>query len=125
MFTDNYAAFDPRTVKISNLSSPRTGKPVSNQFVVESSRYSFFQSYESLIGVYDKNERSITLGQAWNYSKTTLKYLKMWLESDAFNVWAYVRDEFRGRTFSETIRKAIAAGVIDYDCDIAGVIECD
>ena len=125
MFTVNSAAFDPRTVHIRNLLNQRTGNTVSNQFVIDSSRYSFFQSYDSLVAVYDKKERSITLGQAWNYSKTTLKYLKIWLESDAFNAWAYIRDRYAGRTFSETIRKAMAAGVIEYDCDIAGVIECD
>ena len=121
MFTDNYAStaeFDPRSVRIRNMESPRTGNPVSNQFVVESSRYIFFQSYRSLVAVYDKKERSITLGRAWDYSKTTLKYLHEWLESDAFGTWAYIRDEYRGRTFSETIRKAIAAGVIDYDDDM-------
>ena len=118
MFTVNSEAFDPRTVHISNMQSPRTGKPVSNQFSIESDRYSFFQSYKSLIGVYDKKERRITLGPAWDYSQTTLKYLHKWLESDAFNSWAYIRDEYAGRTFSETIRKAIAAGVIDYDGDM-------
>ena len=115
MFTVNSTAFDPRTVHISNMQSPRTGNPVSNQFVIESDRYSFFQSYESLVAIYDKKERRITLGCAWGYSMTTRKYLHEWLESDAFSAWAYIRDEFRGRTFSETIRKAIAAGVIDYD----------
>lgn len=121
MFTENStprAEFDPRTVRINNMESPRTGNPVSNQFVVESSRYSFFQSYRSLVAVYDKKERRITLGCAWDYSNTTRKYLHAWLESDAFSAWAYIRDEYRGRTFSETIRKAIAAGVIDYDTDM-------
>ena len=125
MFIVNSAAFDPRTVHIRNLLNKSTGNPVSNQFVIDSDRYSFFQSYSSLVAAYDKNERSITLGQAWNYSKTTLKYLKMWLESDAFSAWAYIRDEYAGRTFSETIRKALDACVIEYDCDIAGVIGCD
>lgn len=115
MFTANYAAFDPRTVHISNMQSPSTGKPVSNQFVVESGRYSFFQSYKSLIGVYDKKARRITLGTKWDYSQTTLKYLHKWLESDAFNAWAYIRDQYAGRTLSDTIRKAIDAGAIDYD----------
>ena len=121
MFTENYeprAEFDPRTVKISNLESPRTGNPVSNQFAIESSRYSFFQSYDSMVAIYDKKERRITLGPAWDYRMTTRKYLHKWLESDAFSAWAYIRDEFRGRTFSETIRKAIDAGVIDYDDDM-------
>ena len=118
MFTDNYAAFDPRTVKISNMTSPRTGNPVSNQFSIESDRYSFFQSYESLVAIYDKKERRITLGCAWNYSMTTRKYLHEWLESDAFSAWAYIRDDYRGRTFSETIRKAIDAGVINYEYDM-------
>ena len=118
MFTDNYAAFDPRTVRVSNMQSPRTGKPVSNQFVVESSRYSFFQSYSSLVGVYNKKARRITLGRKWDYSTTTLKHLHKWLEGDAFNAWAYIRDEYAGRTLSETIRKAISAGAIDYDDDM-------
>ena len=112
------AAFDPRTVHISNLESPRTGKPVSNQFVIESGRYSFFQSYDSLVGFYDKEERSVTLGCSWDYSQTTRKYLHEWLKENAAPVWAYIRSEFRGRTFSETIRKAIDAGVINYDGDM-------
>lgn len=118
MFTENYAAFDPRTVHISNMRSPRTGNPVSNKFTVESSRYSFFQSYNRLIAVYDKKARRITLGCYWDYSVTTRKYLHAWLDSDAFSAWAYIRDDYRGRTFSETIRKAIDAGVIDYDGDM-------
>lgn len=121
MFTANYAApadADVSTVHVINMSSPRTGKPVINQFVVESSRYSFFQSYKSLIAVYDKTARRINLGCKWDYNQTTLKYLRKWLESDALNVWAYIRDEYAGRTFSETIRKAIDAGVIGYDCDM-------
>ena len=118
MFTEHYtprATFDYQNVHVSNLESPRTGNTVSNQFVIKSSRYSFFQSYDSLVAIYDKKERSITLGPAWDYSKTTLKYLKVWLESDAFNSWAYIRDQYSGCTLSETIRKAIDAGAIDYD----------
>lgn len=121
MFTANStprAEFDPRTVRINNMESPRTGKPVSNQFVVESSRYSFFQSYNRLIAVYDKKERRVTLGCYWDYSQTTLKYLHAWLESDAFNAWVYIRDKYAGRTLSATIRKAIDAGAIDYDDDM-------
>lgn len=118
MSTVNYAAFDHRTVHIRQLTSPRTGKPVSNQFVIDSNRYSFFQSYDRLIAVYDKKARCVTLGCYWDYSKTTLKYLHAWLKSDAFNVWAYIRDEYAGRTLSETIRNAIASGAIDYDDDM-------
>ena len=118
MFTASYTApaeADISTVRVINMKSPSTGKPVSNQFVVESDRYSFYQSYKSLIGVYDKKKRRITLGTKWDYSHTTLKYLHKWLESDAFNAWAYIRDEYAGRTLSETIRKAIDAGAIFYD----------
>ena len=118
MFTVNSEAFDPRTVRVGNMTSPRTGKPVRNQFVVESGRYSFFQSYGSLIGVYDKKARRVTLGCKWDYSQTTLKHLHKWLESDAFNVWAYIRDKYAGRTLSATIQNAINAGAIDYDDDM-------
>ena len=76
MFTANFTApadADISTVHVVNMQSPRTGKPVINQFVVESSRYSFFQSYDPLIAVYDKKAHRVTLGCMWDYSQTTLK----------------------------------------------------
>lgn len=69
---------------IKNLRSSRTGRPVANQFVVECKDRTYFQSYESLIAVvyWDSEERSykLALGPDWNYSRTTLKHLYVFLE---------------------------------------------
>lgn len=68
-------------IKVNNLESPRTGNPVANQYEIETDKYYIFQSYNSIIA---KKERGF-LGKVildsyyWNYSRTTLKYLKQFL----------------------------------------------
>jgi len=68
-------------LKVSNLESPRTGNPVANQYEIQTDKYYIFQSYGTTIA---KRERAF-LGKVildpyfWNYSRTTLKYLKQFL----------------------------------------------
>lgn len=68
-------------LKINQLESPRTGNPVANQYEIETDKYYIFQSYNTIIA---KKERGF-LGKVildpyyWNYSRTTLKYLKQFL----------------------------------------------
>jgi len=68
-------------LKINQLESPRTGNPVANQYEIETDKYYIFQSYNSIIA---KKERGF-MGKVildpyyWNYSRTTLKYLKQFL----------------------------------------------
>jgi len=68
-------------IKVNNLESPRTGNPVANQYEIETDKYYIFQSYNTIIA---KKERGF-LGKVildtyfWNYSRTTLKYLKQFL----------------------------------------------
>ena len=68
-------------MRVSNLESPRSGNPVANQYEIETDKYYIFQSYGSVIA---KKERGF-LGKVildpyyWNYSRTTLKYLKQFL----------------------------------------------
>lgn len=68
-------------IKVQNLESPRSGNPVANQYEIETDKHFIFQSYGSIIA---KKERGF-LGAVildpyyWNYSKTTLKYLKQFL----------------------------------------------
>lgn len=65
-------------MKIKNITSPK-GNKVANQFILEYGNYTAFQSYSTLIAVYDnKND---TLYQDENfYSRTTSKYLNMFIE---------------------------------------------
>lgn len=74
------------------MESPRTGKAVANQFVIESVDGKYFQSYDSLIAFIPKkvNLYDETCEQPddirvkldivyWNYSKTTSKYRSQFL----------------------------------------------
>ena len=69
-------------LKVNNLESPRSGNPVANQYEIETDKYDIFQSYQTIIA---KKERGF-LGKvilddhSWNYSRTTLKYLKQFLK---------------------------------------------
>lgn len=64
-------------MKVSNMLSHK-GNKVANQFIIEYARYTAFQSYSTLIAVYD-NEND-TLYQDENfYSRTTSKYLNMFV----------------------------------------------
>ena len=78
-------------MKVFNLESPRTSKPVANQFViVEEGRGALgnfikretFQSYDSVIAVKTTWEDSVKVeldAEKWDYSKTTGKYRNQFL----------------------------------------------
>ena len=48
--------------------------PASNQFVIKGENKIIFQSYDSIIAVVDYNNKTIELGEDWNYSRTTGKH---------------------------------------------------
>lgn len=65
-------------VKVSNLCSPRSGEPVKNQFNIKTSEGIFYQSYNTLIcGIIDNK---LVVNQSALFSKTTRKYLSVWLD---------------------------------------------
>lgn len=61
-------------MKVRNMESPRTGRPVANQFIISDDHRMIFQSYESMIVDLDFFNSKITFGKDWNYSVTTSKY---------------------------------------------------
>ena len=61
-------------MKVYNMKSPKSGKPVANQFVIANERRLVFQSYKSMIVDIDFGKSTITFGKDWNYSVTTAKY---------------------------------------------------
>lgn len=64
--------------KAYNLVSDK-GNAVPNQIVIHSGYDDYFQSYNSVIAHVCKNGR-VTLDKTyWDYSRTTLKYLKQFL----------------------------------------------
>lgn len=63
---------------VRNLTSPRSGGAVVNQFVINTNKGTFFQSYRTIVAKVD-NKGQIWLTDAWNYSRTTTKYLYQFL----------------------------------------------
>lgn len=54
--------------------------PVVNQFVINTEKYIYFQSYKSVVCKFNKTTKEITLSQHWDYSRTTSKYLYMFFK---------------------------------------------
>lgn len=63
-------------MNITALISAR-GNAVANQYSVDTANGTYFQSYETVIA--RRQDGTVCLSSAWNYSATTLKYLKVWL----------------------------------------------
>lgn len=74
---------------VTNMNSPRTGKPVANQFIITDGDITVFQSYASTIATIDRKNHTITLGEDWDYSVTTGKYRNLFFEDEDFNDLAY------------------------------------
>ena len=65
---------------ITSMLSPRTGKPVANQFIINNGKSLTFQSYETIIA--KQTSKVLTIDKnALHYSQTTLKYLKEFLNT--------------------------------------------
>lgn len=82
-------------MKVQNMTSPRSGQPVANQYIIEDGNDKFFQSYNSIIAVkrFGKYPRTMLDERYWNYSVTTGKY----------------RNQFLGEGIADT-RKKIESG---------------
>ena len=65
---------------VEQLVSPRSGRPIANQYIIYSKDYRVFQSYGSRIVAINKRTKQVYLDRTyWNYSKTTSKYRNIFL----------------------------------------------
>ena len=60
-------------MKVENMTS-RTGKPVANQFIVQTDKGLYFQSYNSVIAFKPLSGKTQLDRNKWDYSVTTGKY---------------------------------------------------
>ena len=67
-------------MRVFNMVSPRTGREVANQFIIEGDGKTTFQSYNSVIIEIDWNAKTIKFGEDWDYSVTTSKYRNAFLQ---------------------------------------------
>lgn len=84
-----------------------------NQFIIKDNQNNYFQSYDSLVAIYNREKEKLTLGKDWNYSKTTLKHLYIFIDN-----YCYIK-ELRGLSYSKNKRKLIQSlidkKIIKYD----------
>ena len=101
-------------VKVSSLTSYRSGEAVRNQFHIydRNNGKTYFQSYNSLIAEYDFNNQKLILGCDWDYSVTTLKYLKQWMYDNCMYIYSRLP---KGKSFKDSVQKAINNGLIEYN----------
>lgn len=66
-------------MRVENMTSPQ-GNFVPNQFIIYDKRYTYFQSYNSIIiKVDNKLDKTYLDINLWNVSKTTSKYRNLFL----------------------------------------------
>lgn len=78
-----------KTIKVKQMSSPRTGQPIANQFEIYTNKGVYFQSYNSIIAFVPHKGKTKLDSYYWDYSRTTSKY----------------RNEFLRETTKETRQK--------------------
>jgi ArsR family metal-binding transcriptional regulator len=98
-------------MRVSNIIN-NNGNTVANQFVIRDRNNLTFQSYTSIIFIFDYDAQTITFGRNWDYSRTTMKHLQT-----ALNEIGITRQN------SKSIYKSINSGLIDcfkcvYDEDL-------
>ena len=69
-----------KSIRVENFVS-NNGNAIPNQFKITTQDGTYFQSYDSII-VYEDRDGNITLGNDWDYSKTTGKYRNIFLGED-------------------------------------------
>ena len=99
-------------MKVKNMVSIRSGRPVANQFKILTDEGVYFQSYDSTICYcpYHKYGRPI-FGKDWDYSVTTLKYLYQFLSEMGIKLP-------EARSGKAAIQRGIDTGLFRYDPDL-------
>lgn len=78
-------------MKVSNMFSSN-GTQVPNQFIIDSGNKTVFQSYNTIVAI-KENGKVILDSNALEYSNTTLKYLKQFLNTSESKKSLYAKIE--------------------------------
>lgn len=65
-------------MQVKNMTSNK-GNKVANQFIIEYGNFTAFQSYSTLIAVYDSKNDTLYQDEYY-YSRTTSKYLNLFID---------------------------------------------
>ena len=74
-----------KSIKVLNMSSPRTGCKVANQYIIKDKEHRkvYFQSYDTVVACIESVGRAgevVLVRGATDFSRTTSKYLYSFLE---------------------------------------------
>lgn len=74
-------------MRVQNMTSNASGRKVPNQFVIrdDATSRTTFQSYDSMIATIDYRNNTITLGEDWDYSRTTGRYRNQFFDEQGFS----------------------------------------
>ena len=75
-------------MKVRNMESARSHRPVANQFIIKDGNRTMFQSYRSPIVEINWATRLIAVYPHWDYSVTTGKYRNQFMEDEGFDEMA-------------------------------------
>lgn len=79
-------------MNVQNVDSLRSSGTVRNQFIIKDGRYTYFQSYDSIIVKIDhKKDKTVLDKKTWNYSNTTRKYRSNFLGEDSKTIKAKIK----------------------------------
>lgn len=76
-------------LQLKQLKNAKTERPINNQYVLHTSRFIFFVSYETFICAYDKLTKNLIIFdyiKKLNVSRTTAKYLYQFLNEVNFTL---------------------------------------
>jgi len=88
----------------------------TNQFVISVNGCVCFQSYNSLIAIYDYATQTLLLGCDFDYSNTTLKHLYRFI--DTYCCYEIASIIYNATNKKQAIYNAIKHGVILYDYEM-------
>lgn len=78
-------------MRVGNMESPRTGKPVANQFIIRHNGITYFQSYDVIVAKMEGVQ--ITLDKNyWDCSRTTAKYRNAFLGMTTKEIEKKIKD---------------------------------
>lgn len=78
-------------MKVSNMFSSN-GNQVPNQFIIDNGNKTVFQSYKTIVAI-KENGKVVLDSNALEYSNTTLKYLKQFLNTNESKKSLYAKIE--------------------------------
>lgn len=95
-------------IKVSNFHN-------KNQFLIREDGKIIFQSYDSIIAIYDTTKK-LKFGKNWDYSTTTLKHLYFFIDEFINNF--EIREVLQKTNNRTYINKLIKNGIIEYDNEL-------